>query len=57
MFYFKNKKKLAKIKAKDLHDVEINTEIIPVVLKGEKFDYSKFYGVILMAFRLTMKFI
>jgi hypothetical protein len=26
-------------------DVDINLEIVPVVLNGEKFDYSKFYGV------------
>jgi ATP-dependent DNA helicase 2 subunit 1 len=40
--------KLAKIKAKDLIDVGIKIEIIPVVLKGETFDYSKFYADFLM---------
>ena len=37
--------KLAKMKAKDLIDIGINIEIVPLILKGETFDYSKFYAV------------
>jgi len=40
--------KLAKNKAKDLNDIGIALEIIPLVIKGEEFDYSQFYGDILM---------
>ena len=36
---------MAKNKAKDLNDIGISLELIPLVLKGESFDYSKFYGV------------
>jgi hypothetical protein len=37
---------LALNKAKDLNDIGIALEIVPVVLAEEKFDYTKFYGVI-----------
>jgi hypothetical protein len=40
-----NYKKLAKNKAKDLNDIGIALEIVPLILKGEQFDYTKFYGV------------
>jgi len=40
-----NLKKLAKNKAKDLNDIGIALEIVPLVLKGDQFDYTKFYGV------------
>ena len=38
---------MAKNKAKDLHDIGISIELVPLVLKGESnsFDYSMFYGV------------
>jgi hypothetical protein len=36
---------LAKNKVRDLHDIGISLEILPVVPKGEKFDYSRFYAV------------
>lgn len=47
----KNKsfEKLAKNKAKDLNDIGISLELIPLVLdSNEQFDYSKFYGDVLM---------
>jgi hypothetical protein len=40
-----NHKKLARNKAKDLNDIGIALEIVPLILKGEQFDYTKFYGV------------
>jgi hypothetical protein len=36
---------MAKNKAKDLNDIGIGLELIPLVLEGDSFDYSKFYGV------------
>lgn len=41
----KNQQKLAKNKAKDLNDIGILLEVVPVALKNEEFDFSKFYGV------------
>lgn len=43
-----NLEKLAKKKAADINDMGIVLEIIPLTIKGEKFDYLKFYGDILM---------
>lgn len=42
----KTLEKLAKNKAKDLYDIGILLEVVPVVVEGERFDYSKFYAVI-----------
>lgn len=44
----KSFEKLAKNKAKDLNDIGIVLELIPLTLDGEQFDYSKFYGDVLM---------
>ncbi|CAF0845279.1 unnamed protein product [Brachionus calyciflorus] len=44
----KTLEKLAKNKAKDLYDIGIVLEVVPVVLMGEEFDYSKFYADALM---------
>lgn len=41
----KTLQKLAKNKSKDLYDVGINLEVVPVIFEGDKFDYSKFYAV------------
>lgn len=45
-----NKKleQLAKNKAKDLNDIGIMLELVPLIAKGQQFDYTKFYGDILM---------
>ena len=55
----KNKtlEKLAKNKAKDLFEIGIALEVVPVVLKDEKFDYNKFYGDILMLSEEQIKFL
>ena len=46
----KTLEKLAKNKAKDLYDIGIVLEVVPVVLIGEEFDYSKFYAVSILLF-------
>lgn len=53
-----NLEKMAKNKAKDLHDIGISIELVPLVLKGESnsFDYSMFYGDILMLSEDEIKF-
>ena len=38
-------KRLAKNRAKDLFDVNIGLDLVPVLKEGERFDYTKFYGV------------
>lgn len=43
-----NLEKLAKNKAKDLHDIGIIIELVPLIRENECFDYSLFYGDILM---------
>ncbi len=44
----KNQEKLAKNKAKDMNDIGILLELIPLIIADEKFDYGKFYGDLLM---------
>ncbi len=44
----KSLEKLAKNKAKDLCDIGIVLELIPLVVGDEKFDYGQFYGDLLM---------
>jgi hypothetical protein len=36
---------LAKNRAKDLADISINLQVIPILNENEKFDYLKFYAV------------
>lgn len=44
-FYELSFKRLAKNRAKDLNDIGIALELIPVICEGEEFSYSKFYAV------------
>ncbi len=36
---------MAKNRAKDLADISINLQVIPILNENEKFDYLKFYAV------------